>query len=167
MALNWYAFRSKPRKEESLAYHLQEQGIVTYYPRLRVNPINPRSSKWKAYFPGYMFIQVDLEQMGQSVFQWMPHAAGLVSFGGEPAVVPDSLIVAIRQRVEEISAQGGEVFDGLKPGDEVKIERGPFEGYDAIFDARLEGNERVRVLLKFMNERRVPVELAAAYLSQK
>jgi hypothetical protein len=38
----------------------------------------------------------------------MPHAIGLVSFDGEPATVPDNLIQAIRKRVDEIAAAGGE-----------------------------------------------------------
>ena len=33
------------------------------------------------------------------------------------------------------------------------------EGYRAIFDARLPGTERVRVLLKMLNDRYVPLEV--------
>ena len=112
-------------------------------------------------------MRVDLENVGNSAFNWMPHAVGLVSFGGEPASVPENLIHAIRQRVEEISAAGGEVFDGLKKGDRVRINVGPFEGYEAIFDARLPGTERVRVLLQFLVERReVSVEMDAAFIEK-
>jgi transcriptional antiterminator RfaH len=96
----------------------------------------------------------------------MPHVVGLVSFGGEPAIVPDNLVHGIRQRVEEIAVAGGEVFDGLKAGDTVKINFGPFEGYEAIFDARLPGSERVRVLLELLNARRVPVELDASHIQR-
>jgi transcriptional antiterminator RfaH len=139
-----------------------------FYPRLRVNPVNPRARKVKPYFPGYLFVRVDLDSVGYSAFNWMPHTIGLVSFGGEPASVPDNLVFAIRQRVEEIAAAGGEVFDGLKKGDQVRISIGPFEGYDAIFDARLPGTERVRVLLQFLVERReVSVEMDAAFIEKR
>lgn len=113
-----------------------------------------------------MFVSLDLEELGNTIFQWMPHTLGLVSFGGEPAVVPEHLIHAIRRRVEEIAKEGGEQLDGLKSGDVVKIDHGPFEGYEAIFDAKLPGNERVRVLLQLLNDRRVPVELDTAYVSR-
>ena len=33
------------------------------------------------------------------------------------------------------------------------------EGYRALFDARLPGTERVRVLLKMLNDRYVPLEV--------
>ena len=113
-------------------------------------------------------MRVDIDSLGYSAFNWMPHTVGLVSFGGEPASVPDNLIYAIRQRVEEISAAGGEVFDGLKKGDRVQINIGPFEGYEAIFDARLPGTERVRVLLQFLVERReVSIEMDAAFIAKR
>lgn len=165
MAQQWYALRSKTRKEDTVWKQVNDRGIEVFFPRIRVHPINPRSRKIKPYFPGYMFVRLDLDEMGQTLFQWMPHTVGLVSFGGEPAAVPDHLIQAIRRRVEEIEAAGGEQFDGLKQGEAVRIEHGPFAGYEAIFDTRLPGNERVRVLLQLLNDRRVPIELDTAYIA--
>jgi transcriptional antiterminator RfaH len=168
MAFNWYALRSKPRKEEVVWKQVRTQGYEAYFPRLRVNPVNPRSRKLRPYFPGYLFVNADLEEVGVSVFQWMPHSIGLVSFGGEPAAVPENLILTLRKRVEEISAAGGEVFDGLHPGDVVRISDGPFRGYEAIFDTRLPGSERVRVLLELLgSQRRVPMELSAGQIQRK
>jgi len=144
------------------------QGYEVFFPRLRVQPVNPRSRKWRPYFPGYLFIQADVEKIGLSTFQWMPHATGLVCFGEEPAIVPENLIHAIKKRVDEIAAAGGELFDGLHRGDAVTINEGPFAGYEAIFDARIPGSERVRVLLQLLNsQRQVPVELDAGQIKQK
>ncbi len=165
MKLIWYALRSKPRKEDTVWEQLKFRGIETFYPRMRVHPVNPRSKKIKPYFPGYLFIKIDLEDSGISTFRWMPHTLGLVSFGGDPAPVPENLIYAIQQRVQDINAAGGELFDGLKPGDKVWIHSGVFAGYEAIFDARIAGKERVRVLLQFLGDpRRVPVELDASQI---
>ena len=168
MSLKWYALRSKPLKEDVVWPQLNHQGIENFYPRIRVHPVNPRAKKIKAYFPGYLFVRIDLDEVRLSVFQWMPHGMGLVSFAGEPAVVPDHLIAEIRKRVEKINAAGGELFDGLKPGDLVRISEGPFRGYEAIFDMRLPGSERVRVLLELLgSQRQVPVELNAAQIKRK
>jgi transcriptional antiterminator RfaH len=167
MATHWYALRSKPRKEEVLWRQLRSQDYEVFFPRLRVQPVNPRSRKLIPYFPGYMFVQVDLAEVGLSTFQWMPHAIGLVNFDGEPAPVPDNLIVAINKRVEEIAAAGGEFFDGLKSGDPIKISEGPFAGYEAIFDARIPGTERVRVLIQMLSDRRLPVELRVGQVERK
>jgi transcription antitermination factor NusG len=160
MASMWYALRSKPRKEDVVWRQVKLLGYETFYPRLRVNPVNPRARKLRPYFPGYLFVYVDIEEVGMSTFQWMPHTLGLVSFGGEPAYVPENLINALRKRIEEIAQAGGELFDGLKSGDMVRISNGPFSGYEAIFDARVSGEERVRVLLEFLsNKRRLAIEL--------
>ncbi len=167
MALKWYALRSKPRKEEILWRQLRAREIEVFFPRMKVQPVNPRARKLLPYFPGYMFVKTDLEDVGLSTFQWMPHAIGLVTYGGDPAPVPEALIFAIQRRVEEIAAAGGELFDGLKKGDAVLIQGGPFEGYEAIFDTRVEGQERVRVLLKLLSDRSLPLELDAAQIEKK
>jgi transcriptional antiterminator RfaH len=168
MAANWYALRSKSRKEEVVWRQVRNQGFDIFYPRLKVQPVNPRARKMKPYFPGYMFVNVDIEQVGLSAFQWMPHALGIVCFGDEPAIVPENLVYAIKRRVEEISEAGGELFDGLQKGDSVVISDGPCAGYEAIFDARVPGSERVRVLLQLLNsQRQVPLELTAGQIKQK
>jgi len=168
MTLHWYALRTKARKEDIVWQLLRAQGIEHYYPRIRVHPVNPRARKVKPYFPGYLFIQTDLEEKGTSAFQWMPHTLGIVSFGGEPALIPDNALYEMKQRVQEIADAGGEVFDGLHPGDSVRIHDGPFEGYEAIFDSRLDGQARVRVLLQFINnQREVPVELDVSQIRKQ
>jgi transcription antitermination factor NusG len=166
MTENWYALHSQSRKEDLLWHQLEIHGIETFYPRIRVRPVNPRARKVKPYFPGYLFIHADLTVSGLSVFQWMPYATGVVIVGGEPAIVPDNLIYAIRFRINEIAEAGGELFDGLKSGDTVHISDGPFSGYEGIFDTRLPGSERVRVLLKMLNQRILPIELNASQIQK-
>ena len=167
MTASWYALRSKPRKEVVLWQQLLAREFDVFFPRMRVNPVNPRSRKLRPYFPGYMFVQVDIEKIGLSTFKWMPHAIGLVSFDNEPATVPDNLIHAVRIRVEEIAEAGGEFYDGLKKGDPVRISSGPFAGYEAIFDMRLPGSERVRVLIQMLSDRKISVDLKAGQVERK
>jgi transcriptional antiterminator RfaH len=168
MEKRWYALRSKPRKEPIVWRKVLSMGIECFYPRIRIHPINPRSRKVKPYFPGYLFVRVDLEDRGISTFRWMPHTLGLVTFGGEAAYIPDSLIQALKRQIAIINKNGGDIFDGLKRGDKVEIIDGPFSGYDAIFDHRLSGTERVRVLLKYLNsDRSLPLELNASYIGRK
>ncbi len=151
--------RSKPNKEDFLARQLEAYGIKVFYPRLRVSPANPRARKNRSYFPGYLFAHVDLEITGASTLQWMAGAANLVSFGGEPATLPEALITALEKRVEEINVSNKTGVNNLKRGESVVIQAGPFAGYEAIFDARISGQERVRVLLNFLQKRQVAVEL--------
>ena len=166
MNTEWYALRSKPRKEQIVWQQARARGFEAFYPRLQVQPVNPRSSKIRPYFPGYLFVQADLRAVGLSTFNCMPYTLGLVSFGGVPAPVSDRLIHALERRLGEIAGAGGEAFFGLKRGDSVTITGGPFEGYRALFDARLSGTERVRVLLQMLSDRQVPVELGVGWIEK-
>jgi transcriptional antiterminator RfaH len=114
-----------------------------------------------------MFVRADLSEAGHSAFQYLPFSMGLVSFGGEPASVPEGLVHAIRRRLEQIVEDGGEFFGGLKRGDRVWIQDGPFAGYEAVFDARISGRERVRVLLQVLSGRSLPVELSPSQLESQ
>ncbi|MBU2609708.1 MAG: hypothetical protein KJ606_02000 [Chloroflexi bacterium] len=167
MPAHWYALHSKPRKEDFLWGQVCAHEIENFYPCIRVQRVNPRARKIRPYFPGYLFIHVDLEKTNLSLFKWMSGASGLVSFDGEPAHVPDGLIHAIRQRVDEINAAGGELFENLKQGEPVVIQDGPFAGYKAIFDARLPGSERVRVLLKLIQNQQMRLDLPAGQIQRK
>jgi transcription antitermination factor NusG len=167
MTQRWVVLRSKPRKEEFLAAQMQMRKMEIFNPHIRVQTVNPRARKVRAYFPGYVFVHLDLEKTGLTSIQYLPGAAGLVSFGGEAADVPDGLIQAIRHRVDEINAAGGELFDVLKPGETVVVHSGPFAGYEAIFDARLPGSDRARVLLKLLKNRQLLVDLPAGQIRPK
>lgn len=158
----WYVIHSKPLKEELLSEQLTVRKIENYYPRIHVQPVNPRCRKVKPYFPGYLFVWINLELLGKSSIDWLPGAAGLVTFGGEPADVSQNLIDAIRQQVNKVNQTGGLTVDGFKQGEIVIIQEGPFAGYEAIFNVSLPGSERVKVLLKLMNDQRqVPLEIPA------
>ncbi len=159
MAVSWYAIRSKPNKEDFLAGQLEAYGIEVFYPRIFVKTVNPRARKVRPYFPSYLFVHVDLEKVNTSTLRWMPGAVSLISFDGEPASVPDLLIGALERQVAAINASQKNFMDELKHGDTVLVQDGPFAGYEAIFDGRLSGRDRVRVLLNFLQKRQVPLEL--------
>ena len=159
MSVSWYAMRSKPNKEDFLARQLEASKVKVFFPCLRVTPVNPRSRKLRPYFPNYLFVHVDLDEVNVSTLQWMPGASGLVSFGGEPASVPDFLIGAVQKQVELLNASSRDLMSGLQFGDPVVIQDGPFSGYEAIFDTKLSGQDRVRVLLNLLQRRQVPLEL--------
>lgn len=159
MTKRWYALRVKPRKERTVNVRLESHEVDVFFPTVRVKPKNPRAAKRKPYFPGYLFVRTDLEDVSINTFNWMPGTIGLVAFGGIPAVVPDNLINELQQRLQEIEVQGGLQAEKFKPGQPVRIVSGPFQGYDAIFDMSLPGSERVQVLLAFLSEHPQPLKL--------
>lgn len=160
MSIHWYALRTKPHKERFVYQQLHSRDEVVYFPALRVKPKNPRAARIRPYFPGYLFVQADLDAVGQNAFSWLPGVQGLVAFGGTAAVVPEHLIQELQQRLSQVTAAELE-RRRLQPGDRVRIIGGPFAGYEAIFDAHLPGKERVQVLLSFLSHYPQPLMLDA------
>jgi len=80
MSLNWYVIRSKPNKEDFFFDQLLARRLEVFHPRIRVRTINPRARKFRPYFPSYLFVHADFEQIDASALHWMPGSAGLVCF---------------------------------------------------------------------------------------
>ena len=158
--VHWYVMHSKPRKEAFLCDQLLIHKIEAYLPSIRLKPANLRS-KEQTFFPGYLFIHVDLEKIFLSDLRWMPGAIGIVCYGGEPAYVTDKVIQAIQEHAEAISKGYDDLFN---PGDAVLIKNGLFADYKAIFECRLSGHDRVRVLLELLQGQRMRLELSAQQL---
>ena len=159
--VNWYVMHSKPRKEALLRERLRFQRIEVYLPSIRVKPVNPRARKEQPFFPGYLFVHVDLEQISISELRRIPGTTGIVAFGEEPATVGDSLIRTIQQQIEEITESNNLSADRFKPGDWVVINDGPFANYKAMFDCRLSGQDRVRIFLELLQGQKMRLELSA------
>jgi transcription antitermination factor NusG len=163
--IQWYAFQSKTQKEGLLCEQLHMRGIETFFPYIRVRPVNPRARKIKPYFPGYMFGHVDLEKAGKSILEWIPGAVGIVNFGGEPVSVSDQLIHILKQHLEKINTSASEWREKFRQGDVVTIQGGPFAGYEAIFNVHLPARDRVQVLLKMLQGSQMRLELSIEQIS--
>jgi transcriptional antiterminator RfaH len=159
MGAHWYALQTRALKEGFVAQQLEARELAVFYPQLHVKPVNPRARTVRPFFPCYLFVRADLEQVGMAPFQYLPHSLGLVCFGDAPAVVAPALLVEIEQQLEQINAAGGEIFLRLRRGDRVQITHGLFAGYEAIFDGRLRDTDRVRLLLDLLGWRQAVIEL--------
>lgn len=160
----WYVMHSKPRKEVLLRERLRIQRIEAYLPSIKVMPVNPRARKEQPLFPGYVFVHVDLEKIPMSEFRRIPGSIGLVCYGGEPAHIGDALIREIQKQVEEISDLTTNYIDRFRHGDLVVINDGPFANYKAMFDCRLSGSDRVRVLLELLQDQKMRLDLSGKQL---
>jgi transcription antitermination factor NusG len=162
--MSWHVMHSKPYKEELLYEQLCIRKVEVFYPCFKVEPVNPRARKSIPYFPGYLFIRADLDLLQSSALRWTPGAKGLVTFGNDPASVPDELIQALQLKLEKLNALNEKQPEGFEPGEVVMVQSGPFAGYHAIFDSNIPGHERVRVLMQLLRDRQITVELSVAQI---
>ncbi len=132
----WYTVNTKPHRESQVESYLRSQGILTYFPTFDVHPVNPRSSRLRPYFPGYIFARVDLEEIGISAINWIPGAVGIVQFGGQAAVLDDVVIEEMRARIRANQLRDTK-SEAFQPGDKIIVQKGVFAGSEAIFDTGL------------------------------
>jgi transcription antitermination factor NusG len=154
----WYVLRTKPHKETAVFRLLESRQITVFYPTIKVEPVNPRAARRRPFFPGYMFIWADLEKIGRNALEWLTGSQGLVTFGGEPAVVPPHLVEAIRTKAAAWHKRQQEK-PCFRSGDVVRIVEGPLAGYEGIFDTELSGQQRVQVLLTYLHNQPKPVKI--------
>jgi transcriptional antiterminator RfaH len=127
--------------------------IDAYYPCIRVHPSNPRSRKVRPCFPGYLFVNADLDIVRTSLLKRIPGVVALVDFGSELASVPDDLVQAIRVYLEEIESARSESQGTLMPASSVMISSVAFPGFQAMFERVMPGQEDVQVNLKSLPDR--------------
>jgi transcriptional antiterminator RfaH len=155
----WYVIQSHPNKEQLLFKQIEMLGIEVFFPKIKVKPVNPRSRRIRPYFPGYLFIRTEEEKIGSSSIKWIPYSKGIVAFGGEPSEVPESLIITLKNKIGDSENSIIELNDEIQSGTPISVEFGLFEGYEGIFDMKLAGSDRARILLKMLSNQYVPVEL--------
>jgi len=151
LAGRWYVLSCKPNKEGILLRQLQSQGYDVFYPRHFATNRKTGRLHIKAYFPGYLFIRLDLTHVGQSTFQWMPNAEGLVSFESHPAYVPDVLVEAIKKHVEKINASRVKEYSKSTGLEESSSQQSGFDAkFGFIFDTNISSDERVQQLMHML-----------------
>ncbi len=150
---SWYALQSKPHHERHLSDYLSSEDIHVFAPVLHVKPVNPRAARVRPYFPGYLFIQLNLGTVDVDRLRWAPGSIGLVQFDGQPAIVPENVIVQLQHFLSQLASQpslSAEAEKPLQPGDSVMIVGGAFAGYVGLFNRYLTGSERVHILLELL-----------------
>jgi transcriptional antiterminator RfaH len=76
---------------------------------------------------------------------------GLVRFGGQPAVVPDSVMEALLQREDSASGLHQDQRPLFSAGEAVKFVDGPLAGMEGVFTEQ-DGEKRVIVLLELLGK---------------
>lgn len=152
IGLEWYALSTKPRQEQQAASSLEILGVETFCPRLLRRKIVRR--KWRdvlsPLFSGYIFARFDVAASYRAV----SYARGIrkiVTFGQTPVPVGPDIIAGIKARM--VDGYVTVAPAGLAPGQRVRIQTGPLEGLEAIFEREMSDHQRVVLLLRAMTAR--------------
>jgi transcriptional antiterminator NusG len=106
-------------------------------------------------FPGYILVQMILNDDSWYVVRNTPGATGFVGMGNEPTPLRPEEVQAIMKRME---AEAPKIKVTFKSGQKVRIIDGPFNEFIGMVDEIDMERAKVRVLVSFFG-RETPVEL--------
>ena len=151
-ARRWYALQTQPRREALALVHLDRQGFTGFCPtRSKITRAGRRRVTVQApFFPGYLFVQLDLEAERWRSINGTIGVLRLVSFGasGRPAPLPVGFVERLRELGSSGALGGGE---DLKAGDSVRVIGGPFDDVCGVLETKSE-SERVTILLSLLGK---------------
>lgn len=157
---SWYVVHTKPQKELLAASMLAERlNLSVYLPE--VLQTYRRRLQPRPFFPRYLFVQADLNQVEPTAINTIPGVIRLVAFGDKPQALPPDLVNALHERIDAINAAGGLPRHDFQPGDRVRLTAGPLQGLEAVFEGPMRPSQRVLVLLEFLGrlqKTEVPIE---------
>jgi len=151
-AAAWFLAQLKPNCASIAEKNLNRQGFATFLPL--EEETKQRGGKFvtavRPLFPGYIFVSFDVTNGPWRAVNSTSGITRLVSFGKAPAPVPLDLVSQLMLRCET----SGNLLPSklLKPGDQVRVTRGPFADFVAEIEA-IAPDRRVWVLLDIMGGR--------------
>ena len=148
----WHAVASKPRMELWARTNLWERDVEVYLPVMQRwrKHARKRELVTRPLFPGYFFVNVDLDVTSSRTIDMAQGVKGLVRFGARPPHVPAEVIAGI-QHLEgadgyiDLEAWRG----GFRPGEQVRISHGALADVAAIVES-VDEKSRIVVLLEIM-----------------
>jgi transcriptional antiterminator RfaH len=157
---DWYVVYSKPHKEQQAQFHLRMKGLEVFFPRLDLVRVAEKRKRIIALFPNYLFVRIHLPTEFHYVI-WSPGVKRIVSFGDRPIPLDEKVVDFLRQQTDPegvIMARSQ-----LRPGQEVEIRGGPFDGLIAIIQDPPDPKGRVKILLKLLS-RQISVKLGVEFI---
>jgi transcription elongation factor/antiterminator RfaH len=145
----WFAVNTHPFSEIKAAMHLRNQGWNTFVPKIARTIRSGRRIKTelRPHFPGYVFVQLDLQLDPWRSVDNTIGVRHLVKVGDSPASVPRGIIEAL----QEMALENGQIVfsSTLQPGKAVRFMTGPFAEMIGTLE-RLDSKGRVEVLLSLL-----------------
>lgn len=169
MAKNWYVVhtfagfehKAKAALEERIKA-LQDDGarfdeiFVPVEPVVEMVKGKKRTSS-KKFFPGYMLVQMEMDDETWHVVKSTPKVTGFVGGSTQPPWIPDHEVQAIKRQVEEgaVRPRPRVVFT---VGENIKVIDGPFSEFNGVVEEVKADKGKLRVLISIFG-RATPVEL--------
>jgi len=156
-SFHWFVIQAKPGDEHRVETHLLNQKIETFLPLLEIHQYSNGKmvQKIKPLFPNYIFAKLDLKFHYYKV-KWTRGVSKILGTWDGPVPISEKVIQTIKERIGKDNLV--KLEEELKEGDAVEVTSGPFKEFNGIFQKKISGNGRVRILLNLIGVE-VPVQI--------
>ena len=168
MAKRWYSVSVLSNFEKKIAEQiktsvveagLEEQIEEVLVPTEEVIEVR-RGKKMTAerrFMPGYVLVRMEMSDQGYHLINSINRVTGFLGPQGRPMPMRDAEVNAILNRVQE-GEEAPRTLISFEVGERVRVNDGPFEGFDALVEGVDEENQRLKVTVSIFG-RETPVEL--------
>jgi len=111
----------------------------------------------KKFFPGYLLVEMDLDENSWYVVRNTPKVTSFVGVGNKPTPLPEEEVTAILEHIGKRRERRA-LKTQFDKGDLVKVMEGPFANFSGTVEDINPERERVKVMVTIFG-RQTPVEL--------
>ena len=162
-----YEHKAKAALEERVrSLHMEERIGKVLVPIERVQELGKggaRKVSSRKFFPGYIFVQMVLDDETWHVIKNTPKITGFVGHSTNPPEVPESEVGEIEQQMEEgaLRPKPKVLFE---VGEAIKVVDGPFQDFNGTVEEVLPDKGKVRVSVSLFGR---PTSVELDYLQLK
>ena len=164
----WYVVQvytgMEAKAEQAIRENTEKRGLLDkieeiFIPTEKVLEVKngTKVEKVKNYFPGYLFIKMELDNDLLYLIRNVPRVAGFVGMNGNPTPITEAEIQKIINRTKEASANPRSAIK-FEIGDQVRVLEGTFASFSGTLEEIDEEKRRVKVAVMIFG-RATPVTL--------
>lgn len=168
MAKNWYivhvysGFEAKAR--EALLDRVKQQKLNEKFEDVLI-PVETvvelkkgeKKSRAKKFFPGYIFVKMELDNETWQLVKNTPRVTGFVGSATNPPTVSEEEVLRITQQIKEGKLKPKLMVEFDK-GESVRVKEGPFANFNGVVDEVNPEKGRLKVLVSIFG-RSTPIDL--------
>jgi transcriptional antiterminator NusG len=168
MAKRWYSVSVLSNFEKKVAEQIRasvaENGLEDQIDEVLVpteEVIEVRRGKKvsteRRFMPGYVLVHMEMSDQGYHLINTINRVTGFLGPQGRPMPMRDAEVNQILNRVQE-GEEAPRTLISFEIGERVKVNDGPFEGFDGMVEGVDDDSQKLRVSVSIFG-RETPVEL--------
>ncbi|MEN3038658.1 MAG: transcription termination/antitermination protein NusG [Candidatus Kryptonium sp.] len=167
MAKRWYAVRTYSGHENRVKKFIEneiaegkfkDKIFSVFVPTEKVTVVKEgrKKSRVKAFFPGYILIEAEMDDEVKNFIRSVPSVVSFVGPKGNPVPLREDEVERFVGKVEEVGVERVDV--PFRVGDSVKVIDGPFTDFSGVVQEVNSEKMKLKVMINIFG-RKTPVEL--------